>query len=278
MRLRLDIAYDGAGFHGWAAQDGLRTVQGELETWVARLLRLESVALTCAGRTDAGVHARGQVAHVDLPDGPDPSQTAATLERRLRRALPDDVVVWRVGVAPEGFDARFSAIWRRYVYRLGEGSGDPLVRHLYVLVPHALDLDAMNAAASALLGLHDFAAFSKAREGATTIRRLQRLSVDRASTPMGDGVAITAQADAFCHSMVRSLAGALVEVGLGRREVTWPSSLLELGHRCGDVPVLPARGLVLEEVGYPGDDALAARAAQARAVRVLPDTSDRHPS
>ncbi len=266
MRYRLDIAYDGTGFHGWAAQTGLRTVQGELEAWLGRILRLdEPPALTVAGRTDAGVHARGQVAHVDLPDELGGVELAGSLLRRLRRALPDDVVVKDVTVAPDGFDARFSAIWRRYAYRLADGDADPLLRGHVVRVRGPVDVEALNGAASALLGLHDFAAFCKARDGATTIRTLQVLHARR-----DRGVEITVKADAFCHSMVRSLVGALTEVATGRRDAAWLAGLVDLGARAGEVPVMPAAGLVLEEVGYPPDDQLAARALEARARRELP--------
>ena len=265
-RYRLDIGYDGAGFHGWAGQAGLRTVQGELETWLGRVLRLPSPpTLVCAGRTDAGVHARGQVAHVDL-DLPDPDAVVATLARRLRRALPEDLVVHRVGLAPDGFDARFAAIWRRYAFRLADAPLDPLLRHTTVGVRGSLDVDTINAAGSRLLGLHDFAAFCRAREGATTIRELQWL--DAARLPDGR-VEVGVRADAFCHSMVRSLVGALVEVGTGRRDPDWPAGLLDAPGRATDVPVLPAHGLVLEEVGYPPDAELALRARAARARRTL---------
>ncbi|MEA4943269.1 MAG: tRNA pseudouridine(38-40) synthase TruA [Propionicimonas sp.] len=289
VRYRLDIAYDGAGFHGWAAQTGLRTVQGELELWLQRVLRLpQRPELVVAGRTDAGVHARGQVAHVDLPDDlagrpaetaatprrelqaagsvPPPAEVAATLQRRLRRALPEDLVVSQVRVAPDGFDARFSAIWRRYVYRLTDTVADPLHRGWVVKVRGSIDLPALNQAGHSLVGLHDFAAFCRAREGATTIRQLQSLQAVR----VGEVVELTVQADAFCHSMVRSLVGALVEVGTGRRDAGWLAGLVDTHLRSGEVPVMPAAGLVLEEVGYPPADQLAARAQQARAHRSLP--------
>ena len=263
MRLRIDLAYHGTAFHGWAAQDGLRTVQDELETWAARVLRIDSVTVTCAGRTDAGVHARGQVAHADVPDDVDP----AVLERRLRAALPDDVTIWRIIPAPAGFDARFSAIWRRYVYRLSDRPIDPLARHMVTPVRGPVDVDTINAAAPALLGLHDFAAFCRARPGATTIRTLQALH----AAWVDDVIEVTVQADAFCHQMVRSLTGALVDVGTGRRDAAWLAGLVNARERCGDVPVLPACGLVLEEVGYPDDRDLATRAAESRATRALPD-------
>jgi tRNA pseudouridine38-40 synthase len=266
-RLRLDLAYDGAAFHGWATQPGLRTVQGELEGWLGRLLRTQ-VALTCAGRTDSGVHARGQVAHLDVDDA-DADALASTLERRLARALPDDLVVRRVRVAPPGFDARFAAIWRRYVYRLTDVPGlDPLLRGLVLQVPGGLDVAAMDAAGTGLLGLHDFAAYCKRREGATTIRTLLDCRVVRvADGPYAGLVEVEVRADAFCHSMVRSLVGALVDVGRGRRPSGWPAALLETQTRAGDVAVLPPHGLVLEEVGYPPDAELAGRVTQARARR-----------
>ncbi|HVK43495.1 MAG TPA: tRNA pseudouridine(38-40) synthase TruA [Micropruina sp.] len=267
MRLRLDIAYDGTEFHGWAAQRGLRTVQEELEAWIPRVLRLtEPVSLTCAGRTDAGVHARGQVAHVDLPDVPDVDVTASELTYRLRNVLPPDVVVRRVSLAPPGFDARFSAIWRRYVYRLADVSPDPLLRIHVHSVRQQLDLQRINAVAPRLLGLHDFSAFCRAREGATTIRNLQQLFARRT---WGDVAEITVVADAFCHSMVRSLVGGLFDVATGRREADWLVGLLGASERAGTINVMPPGGLTLEEVGYPPDRELAARARQARAVRTL---------
>jgi tRNA pseudouridine38-40 synthase len=268
VRWRLDIAYDGTGFFGWAAQPGRRTVQGELEDWLRKVLRLGSpVSLVCAGRTDAGVHARGQVAHVDLPEqaiGDD----GRTLNRRLDRALPNDLVVRRVSTAPPGFDARFSAIWRRYVYRLSDASvpPDPLRRHDVARIGEVIDVDAVNAGAPALLGLRDFAAFCRQHEGASTIRTLLDLRAERRP----EMIEITVRADAFCHSMVRSLVGALVAVGSGRRNLDWLAEVTERGVRDSRVHVMPAHGLTLEEVGYPPDDQLTARVQQARNRRVAP--------
>ena len=267
MRLRLDIAYDGTEFHGWASQPGLRTIQEELEAWLPRLLRLtEPVTLTCAGRTDAGVHARGQVAHVDLPEVTDVERVIAQLGYKLRNVLPPDVVVRRVSLAPPGFDARFSAIWRRYVYRIADSTPDPLLRIHTHAMRTELDLARINAVAPRLVGLHDFAAFCKAREGATTIRNLQQLSARRT---WGDVAEITLISDAFCHSMVRSMVGALVDVATGRRDADWLVGLLDVTERAGEVKVMPPGGLTLEEVGYPPDRDLAARASEARAVRTL---------
>jgi tRNA pseudouridine38-40 synthase len=259
VRLRLDLSYDGARFHGWAAQPELRTVQGELEAAVATILALETpVPLTCAGRTDAGVHARGQVAHVDL----DAAIDVESLDRRLRSILPDDIRLQALSPAPPGFDARFSALERRYVYRLCDrGPSDPLTRGHVVDWPRELDVDSMNAATKPLLGEHDFAAFCKKRAGATTIRTLLALRCHRRD----DGLLeTTVRADAFCHSMVRSLMGTLVAVGEGRFAPDWTASVLASGVRDARVRVMPARGLVLEEVVYPPDDALAGRAAEAR--------------
>ena len=264
MRLRLDLSYDGTDFRGWAVQPGLRTVQGEVEQALATVLRLDtSPQLTCAGRTDAGVHARGQVAHVDL-DGVDPP----TLERRLRRLLPSDISLRSLAVAPPGFDARFAAVERRYVYRICDAAAgpDPLTRGTVVAWRRPLDVDAMNAAGAHLLGEHDFAAFCRRREGATTIRTLLELSTVRS----GDLVETTVRADAFCHSMVRALMGALVAVGEGRFEPAWSAEVLVHAVRDARVTVMPAHGLVLEQVTYPDDDGLAARAVESRRRRDEP--------
>ncbi len=231
--------------------------------------------LTVAGRTDAGVHARGQVVHVDvdeaafaaLPGRSDRPPEAAAVAR-LAGVLPADVVVHRVAVAPDGFDARFSALRRRYRYRLLDdpAAADPLRRHDTVLVRDRLDVAAMDAAAGALVGLHDFAAFCRRRAGASTVRTLLGYSWQRSA----DGVLeATVVADAFCHSMVRSLVGAVVPVGEGRVDVGWPAEVLTAGVRDPRVRVMPPHGLSLEEVLYPPDDELAARAEEARAVRTL---------
>lgn len=264
MRLRIDLAYDGTEFHGWATQPGLRTVQGTLEEWIGKVLRLgEPPSLVVAGRTDAGVHARGQTCHVDLDVGDDPS---ATLQHRLRRVLPDDIAIRSVTSAPDGFDARFSALWRRYCYRLSDEPPDPLLRGHITPVRRLLNVGALNAGAELLTGLRDFAAFCKPRDGATTIRDLRELRAERRP----DGVVeVHLLADAFCHSMVRSLVGALTAVADGTRTLAWLEEVAAHPVRHGEVHVMPARGLTLEEVGYPPDDQLAARAAEARARRSL---------
>lgn len=271
MRLRLDLAYDGTDFHGWAAQPSLRTVQGELSAALATVLRLPSVAVVCAGRTDAGVHARGQVVHADLDDE---VATAAlpTLVRRLNGILPADVRVRRAAAAPDGFDARFGALWRRYAYRIADGPDavDPLVRSHVLAWPRPLDETAMNAAALLLVGRHDFAAFCKRREGATTIRTLEALSWERDA---GGVLVGTVVADAFCHSMVRALVGCLIAIGEGRKPVDWADEMLRAAVRDPAVPVVHAHGLTLEEVGYPPDDELAARVAQTMAKRTAEEVT-----
>ncbi|SDT00065.1 tRNA pseudouridine(38-40) synthase TruA [Microlunatus soli] len=267
IRWRLDVSYRGTDFSGWAAQPGLRTVQGELELWLPRLLRTDSpVALTCAGRTDAGVHARGQVCHLDLAPGLI-TDDGSRLLRRLARVLPDDLVVRRVGRAPAGFDARFSASWRRYCYRIGDGvvPPDPLLRDQIARWPRELDLAAMNEAARQLLGLRDFAAFCKRRDGASTIRTLLKLAGTRVDHgPQAGTIEFTVVADAFCHSMVRSLIGALVRVGEGARSTPWIAEIQSAAVRDSSVPVMAAAGLTLEEVGYPPDEELAERATRSR--------------
>jgi tRNA pseudouridine38-40 synthase len=284
VRIRLGIAYDGTDFSGWSRQPRLRTVQGVLEEALATLFRRTGAAprLTVAGRTDAGVHALGQVAHLDVDAGalaavarPRRGQDAdATPEAALARRLTGilgadaDVVITHAERAPAGFDARFSAIWRRYEYRVADASArhDPLERRRTVAHPRHLDEGAMDAAAASLMGLHDFAAYCRPREGATTIRTLQayRWSRDESGVLLA-----TLRADAFCHSMVRALVGACVAVGEGRLDVADPEALLNARERTSAFKVMPAKGLVLTEVGYPDDHELEARAAQTRARREL---------
>ncbi|WP_018657560.1 tRNA pseudouridine(38-40) synthase TruA [Actinomadura flavalba] len=268
VRLRLDIGYDGAGFAGWARQPGQRTVQGVIEDALAKLLRLDPAPmLTVAGRTDAGVHARGQVAHVVLPVAAY-SAVGAAMPRRLAGLLPADVRVWNVSVAPDGFDARFSALTRRYVYRVCDDpvGVDPLRRHDVVWHPRPLNIERMNDATALLVGEHDFAAYCRKREGATTIRELLRYEWTREAPRLASA---TVEADAFCHSMVRALVGALLVVGDGRRDVEWPSQVLSARVRDSSVNVAPAHGLTLEEVRYPDAENLAQRAQQTRRVRTF---------
>ncbi|MEU2204789.1 tRNA pseudouridine(38-40) synthase TruA [Microbacterium oleivorans] len=280
MRLRIDLAYDGTDFRGWARQPGLRTVQGTLEAAIARILGGDP-RLVVAGRTDAGVHASAQVAHLDLTEGqehrllsgrrPEPEALAARINGVL--GPYPDVAVHRVSVAPEGFDARFSAVWRRYAYRVADRATgyDPLERGRTTWVAAHLDVASMDAAARSLRGLHDFAAYCKPREEATTIRTLLEYGWRRDES----GVLVASvKADAFCHSMVRALVGACVAVGEGRIGVDRVAEIRDELVRTNEVKVLAARGLTLTEVGYPADDLLAARAEQTRARRELGAVDD----
>jgi tRNA pseudouridine38-40 synthase len=274
VRLRLDIAYDGTEFAGWATQSGQRTVAGVLEESLSTVFR-SPLRLHAAGRTDTGVHATGQVAHVDVPVDALPNSYPRTprpnspefqpLVRRLSRLLPADVRVRRIVRAPAGFDSRFSALRRHYVYRLGTADYgvDPQQARYVTSWPRPLDVEAMASAAQKLLGLNDFAAFCRHREGATTIRELQRFDWER------DGDLITAHvtADAFCWSMVRSLVGALLAVGEHRRTADWCTQLLTDSQRSSDYAAAPARGLTLVGVDYPPDSELQARILITRDLR-----------
>ena len=269
VRVRLDIGYDGTGFSGWARQPGRRTVQQTLEDALARVLSLpEPAPLTAAGRTDAGVHAQGQVAHADIPAGRWAASGPAAV-RRLARLLPPDVRVHGAILAPPGFDARFSAIWRRYAYRVCDDPAlaDPLARHRTLWHRSRLDIEVMNEAAQGCLGEHDFAAFCRRREGASTVRTLLRLDWARTGPAVAEATVV---ADAFCHNMVRALVGAMLKVGEGRRPPGWPAQALAARVRDPAAPVVPPHGLCLVEVGYPADAGLAARAAAARQRRVDP--------
>ncbi|SPT52878.1 tRNA pseudouridine synthase A [Actinomyces bovis] len=306
MRVRLDLAYDGTAFSGWAAQPGLRTVEGELTAALETVLRVP-VRLTVAGRTDAGVHAAAQVAHLDVPmaawaslpgrssrspqeallsrvhgllahrvqqagrgtpQGP-PAQRQPQLPAREVRGV-SDVVVHGVQPVPAAFDARFSALERRYTYRISDDPQlwDPAQRRRVLWVDRPLDVEAMRTSALPLLGEHDFLSFCKPRAGATTVRTLKRLEWRREEAgPEAGLVMLSVVADAFCHSMVRSLVGAGLAVGQGRRSAAWPEQLLAARSRQEAAPVAPPHGLTLEAVSYPPEELLAEQAARARVVR-----------
>ncbi len=266
VRLRLDVSYDGTDFSGWAAQPGRRTVAGVLAAELYRVFGPGVTGLTVAGRTDAGVHATGQVAHVDVPvvtwD-----RYADTIVRRLAGLLPRDVRVRAVTPVPDAFDARFSALSRHYEYRVADvpWGADPLRRDTLAW-PRHLDDAALAAASTPLVGLHDFVAFCRRKEHASTIRSVSRLDWRREP----DGVLVaTVAADAFCWSMVRSLVGALIAVGEGRRPVEWPATLLGRAARADEVLVVPAHGLTLVEVTYPEEAGYATRAELTRNRRDL---------
>lgn len=282
-RLRIDLAYDGTDFSGWAVQPGLRTVQGEIEQAIETLLRADqgSVRLTVGGRTDAGVHARGQVAHVDLTadqvakwggsqrSGGSEYGPGERMMRRLNGVLgrsAPDIAIHSVSNAPDAFDARFGALRRRYEYRLRPANArrDPLTARFTAEIPRVLDLGLMQDISQQLLGLQDFTTFCKAREGATAVREL--LAFDWRETEDG-AYAARIEADAFCHSMVRALVGSVVAVGHGRIESDELIELRDARTRTSRFTVMPAHGLSLEEISYPDDAALASRVEQTRARR-----------
>lgn len=267
-RLRLDVSYDGTDFSGWAPQPTRRTVAGVLMQTLDLVLGAgTATGLTVAGRTDAGVHATGQVCHLDLPAAVWREHEGRLL-RRLARLLPPDVRVRAMTEVPADFDARFSATFRRYEYRVTDApwGAEPLRRGDTLAWPKPLDLAALNAAAAGLVGEHDFAAYCRRKENATTLREVTRLDWRRDP----DGILVaTVQADAFCQNMVRSLVGAMLVAGDGRRPVQWPAGLLTRRERSSEVTVAPARGLALVEVGYPADPAeYARRAEETRRLRV----------
>ncbi len=267
VRVRLDIAYDGTDFDGWGTQPNRRTVQGVLEDALATILRREEseVRLVVAGRTDAGVHATGQVAHMECPEGMTPER----LFHRLRSYLSaGDVIVTAVTRAPEGFDARFSAIYRRYEYRIADASTpqDPRARRYTWRVKESLDLQAMNEAAQSLVGLRDWTTYCRPRDNATRVRELQEFAWRRDEA----GVLVaTVQADAFCHSMVRNLVGMCVAVGRGRLVPADAVRLLEAKERTSAFIVARATGLTFVEVGYPDSAEMGQRAEETRARRAL---------
>lgn len=287
IRLRLDLAYDGSAFHGWAYQPDLRTVEGVLREALATVLR-EDISLTVGGRTDAGVHARGNVVHFDVSAenyeavrGRSQDSAEECLRRRAMAVLAhasrtenaqeikgaSDIVITQISRVTSDFDARFSALARLYTYRICDRPEcfDPLRRRDVLWVNTPLDVEAMNEAAQSLVGEHDFISFCKPREGATTIRELQKLFVARNADGL---IEVHAQADAFCHSMVRTLVGTLMRVGSGARPLQWARQRLEECSRDGEVVVAPAHPLTLEKIIYPDTPAeYAERARQTRALR-----------
>jgi tRNA pseudouridine38-40 synthase len=278
VRFKLDFAYDGTDFNGWAKQPGLRTVEGQILSALERIFEtsIDDYGLTVAGRTDAGVHARHQVAHLDL----DPTQIArlgrfatpqlieGSIRDRLNSILDDDIRIFSVEKAPEGFDARFAATFRRYRYRIADGAAvkDPIEARSTLWTRHNLDLLAMQAAALKLCGLHDFASFCRPRPFSTTIRELREVTINR-RTDENRVVEIHLTADAFCHNMVRSVVGALIAVGEGRATVADITARLEAADRTSSYKVVAARGLTLMEIGYPAPELMAHQVAATKALR-----------
>ena len=261
LRLKIKLAYDGTNFSGWAKQPERRTVQEEFEKAFATIVRHQCESIV-AGRTDAGVHATAQIIHVDVPENTD----LADLAYRLNRLLDTDLRVLDIEVAPEGFHARFSALRRHYQYQIVDANKaiNPLDRYDRAGWYRPLDLARLNEASALLLGEHDFAAFCKYREGATTIRTLETFQWERKA----DGLLVAqVVADAFCYSMVRNLVGSAVCVAEGRFEPNWIAEMLANRERISDSMVFPAEGLTLVQVDYPNNAQLLTRAAQTIARR-----------
>lgn len=258
-RLRLDIAYDGTQFSGWATQPDKRTMQDMVEEAIARIVR-HDIDSVVAGRTDAGVHATGQVIHVDVADSAfDRDLTYKDLRYKLNRILDEDIRITNISDAPSGFHARFSALRRYYTYKILDDNQVITPAQRFDVAPwyRHLDHKVMNEAASHLLGTHDFAAFCKFKVGGTTVRSLEKYEWVRTE----DGLLIAdVVADAFCYSMVRNLVGAIVCVADGRKPTSWIAQLLANKERVSDSLVFPARGLTLYRVDYPSDDQLLERA------------------
>jgi tRNA pseudouridine38-40 synthase len=272
-RYRIDFGYDGTDFAGFAKQPGLRTVQSELVKGLEVIFGKSSkdFGMRVAGRTDAGVHAQHQVVHVDLSPmqlkriGRNPD-----ISGRVNTALPQDIRLYSFEKAPAGFDARYSASFRRYRYRIADHASflDPLLVRYVLKLKVDLDLKLMRKAARQMVGLHDFGAFCKPRAGATTIRRLRYIKITR-NRKVGNIVEIELKGDAFCHNMVRSLTGALVAVARGRASVQDVKDRLDSASRAGSFKVLGGRGLSLIEVAYPRQSKLAEQAEKARKLRSL---------
>jgi tRNA pseudouridine38-40 synthase len=242
-RLRLVLAYDGRPFSGFARQRDRRTIQGDLEATLAKLAG-GPVEVVGAGRTDAGVHARGQVVHADVPArlAPEP------VRRVLNAALGPVIVVREAAWAPRDFDARFSARRRTYVYRVDDsGDPDPLCRGFVLSWPRPLDVERMRSAAAPLVGEHDFAAFCRRRAESSTTRRLRSIGLRR----VRGLVEIRLVADAFCWQMVRSIVGHLLAVGDGRRDPGSTAAVLASRDRAAVGNLAPPHALVLESVTYP---------------------------
>ena len=258
-RLRIDIAYDGTNFYGWGAQPDRRTIQDLVEEAISRISRVDTESIV-AGRTDAGVHATGQVIHVDVPDVIfDGELNYIDFRYKLNRILDEDVRVMEISDAPEGFHARFSALRRIYTYKILDANEviPPLSRYDVAPWYRPLDVDLMNKASALVLGHHDFAAFCKFKEGGTTLRTLEKYEWRRSD----EGLLVAdVVADAFCYSMVRNLVGAVVCVADGRQSPAWIEQLLANKERVSDSLVFPARGLTLYQVDYPSNDQLLERA------------------
>ena len=252
FRARITLSYDGTNFFGWGKQKDYRTVQGELEEALFTLFQ-QNVDTVVAGRTDAGVHAIGQVCHVDLPEN-----DYTDIAYRLNRILTDEIRIHSVEQAPDGFHARFGALRRHYVYKIKDGNGLITPTSRLDIAPwyRDLDIDLMNQAAATLIGENDFFSYARFRENATTVRDLQRFEFERDANGL---ILAHVTADAFLYNMVRALIGTMVYIGEGRFPTTWAREILDKKERPSDSVVFPAKGLTFVGVDYPADSELKSR-------------------
>ena len=264
FRAKISLSYDGTNFFGWGKQSDRRTVQGEIEAALKTLYR-QDLETVVAGRTDAGVHASGQVIHVDLPIG-DFGFDFEDLSYRLNRILSEEIRIKSAERASKDFHARFGALRRHYIYKIQDGLGiiEPVKRLDITPWYRDLDIQRMNQAAATLIGEHDFFSFARFRENSTTIRTLERFDFQRDEQGL---IISNIIADAFCYNMVRSLIGTMVYIGEGRFPITWAREILEKHERPSDSLVFPARGLTFIGVEYPQDSLLANRVNQVMGLR-----------
>jgi tRNA pseudouridine38-40 synthase len=273
IRYRINLAYDGTAYYGWARQSGHKTVQQSLLDALTLVFgeSTNDFSMRVAGRTDAGVHAYAQVAHIDV--------SAAQIKRlgrtksiafRLNSILDRDIRIHSFEIAPPGFHARFSATFRRYPFRIADGpvAKDPLQGRYTLWLAHELDLDLMRDGAKEFIGLHDFNSFCKARAGATTIRRMKSIKITR-NPDLGGVIEIELIADAFCHNMVRAIVGGLIAVAQGSAEKSEITHVLKVAQKRAPFKVATPEGLTLVEIGYPADDKLEEQAAITRKKRQL---------
>lgn len=273
IRYRINLAYDGTAYCGWARQSGHKTVQQSLLDALTLVFgeSTNDFSMRVAGRTDAGVHAYAQVAHIDV--------SAAQIKRlgrtksiafRLNSILDRDIRIHSFEIAPPGFHARFSATFRRYRFRIADGpvAKDPLQGRYTLWLAHELDLDLMRDGAKEFIGLHDFNSFCKARAGATTIRRMKSIKITR-NPDLGGVIEIELIADAFCHNMVRAIVGGLIAVAQGSAQKSEITHVLKVAQKRAPFKVATPEGLTLVEIGYPADDKLEEQAAITRKKRQL---------
>jgi len=275
VRFRVDLAYDGTDFAGWAKQPGLRTVEGDLLKMFEKVFGKSKTDfdMRVAGRTDSGVHAKHQVCHLDIPQkrlsriGRDPLNAL-----RLNTLISEDLIILDFNQITSDFDARFSALGRRYRYTIidPEFKKDPMLVRYALTHKRVLDVDIMNLAAKELIGLKDFAAFCKPRPGASTIRNLTLFELLRHPDGL---ITIDIHADAFCHNMVRSLVGSIIAVADGRLNVQDLANVQKTGKRANKFKTIDARGLSLESIDYPDPAEYAKQANLNRVMREISDNS-----